>query len=104
MLDCGAFDSIIEYRKRGLLAALEGSSLASTVSGDAKAPIRRATDPISSTALAKPAEARSRKGARVFCHRISHLARLCRVVRLCSCDRATRNRRARSGGALAGPR
>src|SRR5271170_4090745 len=99
-MDCGAFDSIIEYRKRGLVAALDGSSRASTGSGEAKAPIRSAAEPISSTALANPAEARSRKGATVFCHLTCQRTKLLRAVRLRSCERTTRSFSPRSGGAL----
>src|SRR5580700_3611070 len=78
------------------------SSRACAGSGAAKAPIRNAIVPTSTIALASPADAWIRKGATVFCQRTFHVASAFRGVRACSCEKATRMRRAISAGGRTG--
>ena len=66
-------------------------------------PIRSATPPSSATVLAKPAVTRHTRGRKVFCQRTRPRANFSCAVLADSCDKATRSRRSRLGGAFAGP-
>ncbi len=80
-----------------------GSSRASSGSGDANIPMSSATPPSSATVLAKPAVTCHTRGRKVFCQRTRPRASFSWAVLAASCDRATRSRRPRLGGAFAGP-